>query len=107
MITEAGTKRPRLEPELVKATGLPLGTVRYALLTLADAGLVRPLGTEPPLWEIAHDFIALQLGLIQGRLRPPVWRQSLATRCRCLGGSGWPPPRPRSGSGRSGSMRKR
>ena len=69
MITEAGTKRPRSESELVAATGLRLGIVRATLLALADVGLVRSLGPEPPLWEVAHDFVALQLGLRLGRVR--------------------------------------
>ena len=46
--------------------GLPVGRVRHCLLRLAEAGLVRPLGREQLVWEIAHDFIATQLGMMLG-----------------------------------------
>lgn len=77
MITEAATKWPRYESELSGESGLPLGNVRHCLLALADAGLVRPIGRDPVVWEVAHDFIALQLALLLGRIKRPAWRAAL------------------------------
>jgi hypothetical protein len=77
MITEAGTKRPVAETALAAEADLPLVCVRHCLLQLADAGLVRPLGRDQLWWEIAHDFIATQLGLLLGRFRTSLWRQVL------------------------------
>lgn len=80
MITDAGTKWPRREADLAAAAGRPVGNVRHCLQTLAlpDAGLVRALGRQQVVvWEIAHDFLALQLGLLLGRLKRSWWRQAL------------------------------
>ncbi|UEM20601.1 ATP-binding protein [Skermanella mucosa] len=78
MITEAGTKRPLEESVLAAETGLPLGRVRHCLLHLAQTGMVRPLGQHQVVWEISHDFIATQIGLLLGRLRPSTWRWALS-----------------------------
>jgi hypothetical protein len=77
MITDAGTKRPVEEEALASEAAVPVGRVRHCLLRLAEAGLVRPLGREQLVWEIAHDFIATQLGMMLGRLRVPLWRRAL------------------------------
>ena len=72
MITEAGTKLPRREAEIAEAVGRPIANVRHCLQTLAlpDAGIVRALGCQRAVvWEIAHDFLAMQLGLFLGRLK--------------------------------------
>ncbi|WP_172331952.1 hypothetical protein [Mangrovicoccus sp. HB161399] len=73
LITDAGTKRPRLEPDMVEATGLPPHMVRATLHGLAGKGLVRTLEAEERIWEISHDFLAALLGRAIGRKTPSVW----------------------------------
>jgi hypothetical protein len=68
MITDAGTKEPRTESDLVAATGFASWQVKATLAELARQGLVRPLAEE--MWEIAHDFLARLTGQLIGRLRP-------------------------------------
>jgi hypothetical protein len=70
MITEAGTKEPLTEAELVDKTHLELWQVRATLADLARRGLVRRLEGAEAIWEIAHDFLARTIGQLIGRLKP-------------------------------------
>jgi hypothetical protein len=70
MISDAGTKEPRSESDLVLLTHFQPWQVRAALADLAQRGLVRRLDGVTPVWEIAHDFLARLLGQLIGRLRP-------------------------------------
>jgi hypothetical protein len=75
MITEAGTKEPRTEPELVIATGFAPWQVKATLAELARQGLVRQLNVAEATWEIAHDFLARLIGQLIGRLKPGFWQR--------------------------------
>jgi hypothetical protein len=70
MITEAGTKEPLTEAELVDKTHLELWKVRATLADLARRGLVRRLEGAEAIWEIAHDLLARMIGQLIGRLKP-------------------------------------
>jgi hypothetical protein len=70
MITEAGTKEPLTEAELVAKTHLELWQVRATLADLARRGLVRQLEGAEAIWEIAYDFLARTIGQLIGRLNP-------------------------------------
>ena len=73
LITEAGTKRPRGLDELADEVRLSGSEVKHCLNRLAAKGLVRPLDAARSLWEISHDFVAKQLAILLGRLRPSLW----------------------------------
>jgi hypothetical protein len=79
MITEAGTKEPRAEADLVSLTGFQPWQVKATLAELERQGLIRRLEGPAPIWEIAHDFLARTIGQMIGRLRP-----TLAQRARPL-----------------------
>jgi hypothetical protein len=70
MITEAGTKEPLTEAEVVDKTHLELWQVRATLADLARRGLVRRLEGAEAIWEIAHDFLARTIGQLISRLKP-------------------------------------
>jgi Leucine Rich repeats (2 copies) len=70
MITEAGTKEPLTEAELVDKAHLELWQVRATLADLARRGLVRRLEGAEAIWEIAHDFLARTIGQLLARLNP-------------------------------------
>jgi hypothetical protein len=70
MITEAGTKEPHTEAELVDRTHFEHWQVRATLADLARRGLVRRLEGAETTWEIAHDFLARTIGQLIGRLKP-------------------------------------
>jgi hypothetical protein len=70
MITDAGTKEPHSEAELVNRTHFALWQVRATLAELAGRGLVRRLEGLGATWEIAHDFLARAIGQLIGRLKP-------------------------------------
>ena len=72
MISEAGTKRPREVDELAAETRLSGNEVKLCLARLAAKGLVRPLDAARS-WEISHDFVAKQLAVLLGQLRPSLW----------------------------------
>jgi hypothetical protein len=76
MITDAGTKEPRSEADLAKATGFAPWQVKATLAELARQGLVRQLEEATAIWEIAHDFLARVIGQLIGRLKPSVWQRS-------------------------------
>jgi hypothetical protein len=73
LVSDAGTRHPRREPEIAGLTGLPPHVVRATLHGLADKGLVRALQGVETTWEIAHDFLAALLGRALGRVRPSRW----------------------------------
>ena len=73
LISEAGTKRPRELGELADEARLSRSEVKLCLARLAAKGLVRPLDEARSLWEISHDFVAKQLAILLGRLRPNPW----------------------------------
>ena len=75
LISEAGTKRPRELGELAGEARLSRSEVKLCLARLAAKGLVRPLDAARSLWEISHDFVAKQLAVLLGRLRPSPWPQ--------------------------------
>jgi hypothetical protein len=70
MITDAGTKVPRTEADLVISTGFEPWQIKATLSDLAQQGLVRRLEGAVPVWEIAHDFLARIIGQLIGRLKP-------------------------------------
>lgn len=72
MITDAGTKEPRSESDLVVLTGLEPWQVKASLANLAQQGLVRRLEGATAIWEVAHDFLARIIGQLIGRLRPSI-----------------------------------
>jgi hypothetical protein len=76
MITDAGTKQPRSEADLATLTGLRPSQVGATLVDLARQGLVRRLEGAPPVWEIAHDFLARIIGQLIGRLKPNVFERA-------------------------------
>jgi hypothetical protein len=70
MITEAETKEPHTEAELIDRTGFEPWQVSATLADLARRGLVRRLEGAEAIWEIAHDFLARTIGQLIGRLKP-------------------------------------
>jgi hypothetical protein len=56
--------------ELAAASGFRDHDVLMCLTLLAQRGLVRRLDAVQDLWEISHDFVARQLAILLGRLRP-------------------------------------
>jgi hypothetical protein len=70
MITDAGTKEPHSEPELIAKTQLEPWQVKATLADLARRALVRRLDGAEATWEIAHDFLARTVGQLIGRLKP-------------------------------------
>ena len=76
LITEQGTKQPRSERELAKATGLRLGEIRAVLISLAAAALARPLDPAQGIWELSHDFVARAIARYLGRQRRDLLRRS-------------------------------
>ncbi|MEM9881018.1 MAG: ATP-binding protein, partial [Pseudomonadota bacterium] len=75
MITDAGTKRPRTVGELAQDTKRADWQVRATLEKLRAAGLVRDVSGET--WEIAHDFLARQIGTLLGRLKPSFFTRAM------------------------------
>jgi Leucine Rich repeats (2 copies) len=76
MITEQGTKQPRLEQELAVKAELRLAEVRAVLNSLCDAGIARPLDPARGVWELSHDFIARAVARFLGRRRHRVLRRA-------------------------------
>ena len=76
LITEGGTARAVETTTLAAACGRPEAEIRGALRVLREDGLVRPIDGTGRVWQVAHDFIANQLSLLLGRLRPPWWRRA-------------------------------
>ena len=76
MISDAGTKEPRSEADLVELTGLDSWQVKATLANLARLGLVRRLEIATTVWEIAHDFLARIIGQLIGRLKPKVYQRA-------------------------------
>ena len=54
---------------------------------LREDGLVRPIDGSGRVWQVAHDFIANQLSLLLGRLRPPWWRRAAPYATPALAGT--------------------
>ena len=73
MISDANTKEPRTVGELASLLNLNNHDVLVCLTLLAQKGLVRKLDAPQELWEISHDFVARQLAILLGRLRPSPW----------------------------------
>jgi hypothetical protein len=73
MISDKGTKYPRSIDELKRDTALTETEISFCLIRLEAKRLVRRLAADQGLWEISHDFVARQLGLLLGRLRPSRW----------------------------------
>ncbi len=78
MITEQGTKQPRLEQELAVKAEFRLAEVRAVLNSLCDAGLARPLNPAQGVWELSHDFIARAVARFLGRSRKQLQRRAVA-----------------------------
>jgi hypothetical protein len=76
LITEGGTARAVETKALAEACGRPETEIKGALRMLRDDGLVRPVDGSGGVWQVAHDFIANQLSVLLGRLRPPWWRRA-------------------------------
>jgi hypothetical protein len=73
MISNKGTKLPRTIDELKQETGLNDTDITFCLIRMEARQLARRIDVNPALWEISHDFVARQLGLLLGRLRPNPW----------------------------------
>jgi len=69
MITGSGTKEPRDVKTLTALARVQTWQVTSTLTELEEDGLVRPLNAERTRWEISHDFLARQIGMLLGRLR--------------------------------------
>ncbi len=70
LLTRSATRLRRDVGEIVVATGFQPWQVEKTLADLEDDGLVRrPQGGDAGLWEISHDFVARQIGLLLFRLR--------------------------------------
>jgi Leucine-rich repeat (LRR) protein len=76
MVTDQGTKQPRLEADIAAAAKLSPGEVRAVLNALAAAALARPLDAAHGVWELSHDFIARAVTRQLGRRRHDVVRRS-------------------------------
>jgi hypothetical protein len=87
MITEAGTKEPHTEAELLGKTHFEPWQMKATLADLARRGLVRRLEGEEATWEIAHDFLARTIGQLIGRLKPTLveWARPLVAPVVLLG----------------------
>ena len=73
MISEVNTKRPCTVAELSTTTHLAKPDILACLILLEQKGLARRLDAGSGLWELSHDFVARQLGLLLGRMRPNRW----------------------------------
>ena len=71
MITAEGTKEPRCLADLASLTQLKSWEIEATLSEMESAGLVRNISPDRDDWEISHDFLARQIGLLLGRLRQP------------------------------------
>ena len=71
MTTDAGTKEPRKETDLVDFSGFKDWQVKATLAELARLGLVRQLSEQD--WEIAHDFLARMLSQ---RIGSSLWQRA-------------------------------
>jgi hypothetical protein len=75
LLSDAGTKLPRSEADLMAMTALSKGVVRGCLIHLSGKGLVREL--DKGVWEISHDFIARLLSGLVWRWRLKWWKRLL------------------------------
>ena len=73
MISRRGVKVPGSLAELQERTGLTPEAVILCLNRLQVKRLVRRIDSPEDVWEISHDFVARQLGILMGRLRPSYW----------------------------------
>jgi hypothetical protein len=87
LITEGGTARAVETTTLAATCGRPEAEIRGALRVLREDGLVRPIDGSGRVWQVAHDFIANQLSLLLGRLRPPWWRRAAPYATPALAGT--------------------
>jgi hypothetical protein len=71
MISDAGTKEPRRERDLVALTHFQPWQVKASLAELGERGLVRLLESTGATWEVSHDFVARIIGQLIGRTKPP------------------------------------
>jgi hypothetical protein len=69
MITESGTKEPRDVAALASLTRFEPWQVESTLTDLESFGLVRALDGKRTRWEVSHDFMARQIGILLGRMR--------------------------------------
>ncbi|MGB0507831.1 MAG: leucine-rich repeat domain-containing protein [Pikeienuella sp.] len=98
MITREGTKEARTEAQIASLTNIEPWRIKATLIDLARDGLVREMGGEVDgqtdgqsvenMWEVAHDFLARQIGQLVGRLRKP-WINRNALPALAVGAVGW------------------
>ena len=74
LVSDQGTALAKPLGELARAVGKKEPEVKGILRSLRDDGLVRPLDQNGESWQIAHDFLARQIGLLLGRLRRSAWQ---------------------------------
>ena len=74
LVSDQGTALAKSLDKLASAARRPRLEIKGMLRALRDDGLVRPLDTAEETWQIAHDFLARQIGLLLGRLRRPWWQ---------------------------------
>lgn len=73
MISSQGTKVPCSLAEVTESTGIAERDVALCMARLEAKSLVRRVNVADGLWEISHDFVARQLAIYLGRLRPTPW----------------------------------
>ncbi|HSS52229.1 MAG TPA: leucine-rich repeat domain-containing protein, partial [Thermoanaerobaculia bacterium] len=78
LVSDQGTALAKSLDKLEVVARRPRLEIKGMLRALRDDGLVRPLDPAEETWQIAHDFLARQIGLLLGRLRRPRW-QTVAT----------------------------
>jgi hypothetical protein len=74
LVSDQGTALAKSLDKLEVVTRRPRIEIKGMLRALRDDGLVRPLDVAEETWQIAHDFLARQVGLLLGRLRRPWWK---------------------------------
>jgi TIR domain len=74
LVSDQGTALAKSLDKLEVVARRPRLEIKGMLRALRDDGLVRPLDTAEETWQITHDFLARQIGLLLGRLRRPWWQ---------------------------------
>jgi hypothetical protein len=88
MITESGTKEPREVATLASLTRFEPWQVESTLTDLEGFGLVRALDGKRSRWEVSHDFLARQIGILLGRMRL-AWVRRAAPLALAIAASVW------------------
>ncbi len=81
MLTDFNTARPRTLRELSKASKLTISQLDNQMLSMQHYGLVRCIDSDETLqserkWQIAHDFVALQLEKVVHGIHKVFWKKA-------------------------------